>query len=201
MLAYCNLRSSSGTDIGRFQSNRIAHRVSRIALRSRRRLETARIELRHANRDAQIAKGELMKIISEIITALLPLAAGAATLIVPAAGTGPGAYNSDWRSELTLHNTSATALTVGVKFHDRNGAQDGDDIQVGARSTLSIEDIVATRFGRESAVGALELTIDDAAANKVAVTSRAFNRSAAGQFGQDVPALHSDAADVAGQTV
>ena len=141
-----------------------------------------------------------MKIISAIITALLPLTASAATLIVPAAGTGPGAYNSHWQSELTLHNTSATAVPVGVKFHDRNGAQSGDDIQINARSTVTIQDIVATRFGRDSAIGALELTIDDAAANKVAVTSRAFNRSTAGEFGQDVPALRADAADVAGQT-
>ena len=107
-----------------------------------------------------------MKIISAIITALLPLTASAASLIVPAAGTGPGAYNSHWQSELTLHNTSATAVTVGVKFHDRSGAQSGDDIQINARSTVTIQDIVATRFGRDSAIGALELTIDDAVANQ-----------------------------------
>jgi len=123
-----------------------------------------------------------MKIISAITIAMLPLAASAATLIIPAAGTGPGAYESHWQSELTLHNTSASAVTVGVKFHDRNGAQSGDDIRLNARNTVTVEDIVATRFGRDSATGALELTINDAAANKVAITSRTFNRSAAGEF-------------------
>ncbi len=141
-----------------------------------------------------------MKIISAITIAMLPLAASAATLIVPAAGTGPGAYESHWQTELTLHNTSAGAVTVGVKFHDRNGTQNGDDIQLGARSTLTIEDIVATRFGRESATGALELTVADAAANKVAITSRTFNRSAAGEFGQDIPARRAEAATAADQT-
>jgi len=141
-----------------------------------------------------------MKIISAITIAMLPLAASAATLIIPAAGTGPGAYESHWQSELTLHNTSASAVTVGVKFHDRNGAQSGDDIQLSARNTVTIKDIVATRFGRDSATGALELIIDDAAANKVAITSRTFNRSAAGEFGQDIPAVRADAATAADET-
>jgi hypothetical protein len=141
-----------------------------------------------------------MKIISAITIALLPLAASAATLIVPASGTGPGAYQSHWQTQLTLHNTSASGVAVGVKFHDGNGAQAGDDIQLSARSTVTIEDIVATRFGRESAVGALELTIDDAAANKIAITSRTFNRSAAGEVGQDIPALRADAATAVDQT-
>src|SRR6059058_2246841 len=54
--------------------------------------------------------------------ALLPLAAGAATFIVPAAGTGAGANNSQWQTELTLHSTSNAVMNLQLTFHDRNGA-------------------------------------------------------------------------------
>ena len=49
---------------------------------------------------------KLNKIIITASLALLPLTAGAATLIIPAAASTSGANGSDWKSELTLHNTS-----------------------------------------------------------------------------------------------
>src|SRR5438132_755340 len=54
------------------------------------------------------------QLITAASIAILPLAASAATFIVPAAGTGPGANDSRWQSELTLHNTSATPTTIGI---------------------------------------------------------------------------------------
>lgn len=133
--------------------------------------------------------------------ALLPLAVGAATYIVPAAGTGPGANGSHWQSELTLHNTGSTPVTVGITYHDRDGAQRGDDLTLSARSTVSIPDIVKTRFGRESGTGGLEITLPDAAARKVTITSRTFNSSSSGQFGQDIPAVNAGDAASAGDVV
>ncbi|MDQ6801248.1 MAG: hypothetical protein M3041_10460 [Acidobacteriota bacterium] len=132
---------------------------------------------------------------------LLPLAANAATFIVPAAGTGPGANDSHWQSELTMHNTGASALTATLRFHDAAGAQQTTDVTINARSTVTIADIVNTRFGRESATGAIEITIPDASANRVAITSRTFNVSASGQFGQDIPAVNANDAAGAGDVV
>ena len=128
--------------------------------------------------------------------ALLPLAAGAATFIVPAAGTGAGANNSQWQSELTLHSTASIPITVGLRFHDASGAQQSNNVTVNARSTVSIADIVKTRFGREGGTGAIEITVPDATANRIAITSRTFNVSGDQQFGQDIPAVN--AADAAG---
>lgn len=144
---------------------------------------------------------KLKHLITATSIALLPLAASAATFIVPAAGTGPGANGSQWQSELTLHNTSATAVTVGLAFHDAAGAQQGNSLTLNARSTMSISDIVKTRFGRESGTGAIEITVPDAMANRLAITSRTFNSSANGQFGQDIPAVNANDAATAGETV
>ena len=140
-------------------------------------------------------------VMSFMAAALLPLAASAATFIVPAAGTGPGANDSHWQSELTLHNTSASAVTATLRFHDGAGAQQATDVTINARSTVTIADVVATRFGRESATGAIEISVPDAAANRIAITSRTFNASANGQFGQDIPAVNANDAAGAGDVV
>jgi len=133
--------------------------------------------------------------------ALLPLAANAATFIVPAAGTGPGANDSHWQSELTLHSTSASAISVTLRFHDSSGAQQTTDATINPRGSITIADIVNTRFGRQSATGAIEIIVPDSAANRIAITSRTFNASASGQFGQDIPAVNTNDAAGAGDVV
>jgi len=136
-----------------------------------------------------------------LLAILIALPASAATIIVPAAGTGPGANDSHWQSELTLHNTGAAAITATLRFHDSSGAQQTSDVTINARSTITINDIVNTRFGRESGTGAIEITVSDAAANRLAITSRTFNSSASGQFGQDIPAVNVNDAAAAGDVV
>lgn len=134
---------------------------------------------------------KLSKWITAASIALLPVAANAATYYVPAAGTGPGANNSHWQSELTLHNLALRTLTANVRFHDANGATDAVAIDVPAQGTVAVADIVKTKFGRESATGALSIEIADLDAKKLALASRTFNTSEAGEFGQDIPAVAS----------
>jgi hypothetical protein len=137
--------------------------------------------------------------IAATAAALLPMAASAATFIIPAAGTGSGANGSQWQSELTLHNTSAGTTHVRLVFHDTSGAAESAEIDVAPRATVAIEDIVHTRFQREAATGAIEIAVDDAAAKKLAVTSRTFSRTDKGEFGQDIPAVSVSDAAVAGE--
>jgi len=145
---------------------------------------------------------KIKHLIAATAVALLPIAASAATLIIPAAGTGSGANGSQWQSELTLHNTSAGVTHVRLVFHDTSGAGESTEIDVAPRATVAIEDIVRTRFQRESATGAIEILVDDAASKKLAVTSRTFNRTDKGEFGQDIPAVSvADAAVVGEVTV
>ena len=133
--------------------------------------------------------------------ALLPLAASAATLIVPAAGTGPGFNGSQWQSEVTLHNTSSSSAIIKMTFHDANGAGQSTSVALAPRATTTVSDIVGNAFGLQSGTGAIEISIPDNMADRVIVNSRTFNSSPAGQFGQDVPAINVNDAATAGDTV
>ena len=143
----------------------------------------------------------IRRIITLAAAALLPIAAGATTFVVPAAGTGPGANGSQWQTELTLHSTSSSAIDATLVFHDQSGAAESSSVTLAPRATVSIADIVKTRFHREAATGAIEIVVDDAFARKLAIASRTFNTSDSGQFGQDIPAVNLANAPAAGDTV
>jgi hypothetical protein len=132
---------------------------------------------------------KITRILAAILAVLLPLAAGATTLVIPASGTGPGANDSHWQTELTLHNTSSSAITATLTFHDILGSGGTSTVSVAPRATVAIADVVASRFGRATATGAIEVTFDSAFAQKLTVSSRTFNKSGAGEFGQDIPAV------------
>jgi len=141
------------------------------------------------------------RILITIMATILPLAAGATTLVIPASGTGPGSNGSQWQTELTLHNTSASAITATLIFHDTTGAGGTATVDVAPRATVSVADVVATRFGRSSATGAIEVTFDSAFAQKLTVSSRTFNKSSSGEFGQDIPAVDATSVPDAGSIV
>lgn len=128
-------------------------------------------------------------LISAAALALLPVAVNAATIIVPAAGTGPGASGSQWQSELTIHNAAPRAATVAVTFHQGKSVLGPVNVTLQARETASIADVVKTRFGVAAGTGALAIEAEDRTARSLAITSRTFNTSAAGEFGQDIPAV------------
>jgi hypothetical protein len=144
---------------------------------------------------------KITRIAATVLTALLPLAASATTLVIPASGTGPGANESHWQTELTFHNTSASSINATLTFHDVLGSAGTSAVTVAPRATVAIADVVANRFGRAAATGAIEVTFDSAFAQKLTVSSRTFNKSAAGEFGQDIPAVDQSAIPAAGSVV
>lgn len=135
--------------------------------------------------------------------ALLPLSAHAASLIIPAAGSGPGANGTRWESELTLHNVSSRPIDVSLIYHDAAQASAPVAVTVASRSTISFADVVRTKFGIDSGTGAIEIVVADNDASKLAVTSRTFNNlSGDAELGQDIPAVASaDAAKAGDLTV
>ena len=137
-------------------------------------------------------------LISTAAVALLSVAASAATIVVPAAGTGPGASGSQWQSELTIHNAAPRPATVAVTFHQGKNVLGPVTVTLQARQTESIADVVKTKFGVASGTGALVLEAEDRVARSLAVTSRTFNTSSSGEFGQDVLAVDAAAAARAG---
>jgi hypothetical protein len=137
-------------------------------------------------------------LITAAAVALLPFTAQAATLVVPAAGTGPGANNSQWQSELTLHTAGPRAVTLSIEFHQGTSVLGPVEVTLQARQTLSIADVVRTKFNVSGGTGALVINVADRDAKTIAVASRTFNVSANGEFGQDIPAYNLTAANVAG---
>ena len=136
--------------------------------------------------------------------AILTLTAGlalGADLVIPVAGSLEGANNSQWQSEITLHNVGSTPLVVSLEYHDKDGAAGTSQVTVPARGTVSLSDVVKTSFNK-TGNGAILLDTDDAMLAKLAVTSRTFNVAAEGaEFGQDIPALAIGDASVSGDTV
>jgi hypothetical protein len=132
--------------------------------------------------------------IAAAAVAALPFSTHAATLIVPVAGTGPGANASQWQSELTLHTAAPRQAQLSVSFHQGTSVLGPVAISLQPRETLSISDVVRTKFGLTSGNGALVIAASDRDARSLAVTSRTFNVSATGEFGQDIPSVDATAA-------
>ena len=86
-------------------------------------------------------------LISIAAMALLPVVGSAATLVVPAAGTGPGANGSQWQSELTIHNAAPRAATFSATFHQGTTDLGPAELTLQARQTVSHADVARTLFG------------------------------------------------------
>lgn len=140
---------------------------------------------------------KLRQLFAAAALVLLPLTASAATLVIPASGTGAGSNGSNWQTEVTVHNVSNRSIEATLIFHSASGSEGSTIVTVPARATTSVADIVKTRFGKEAATGAIEVRISDESAAAVAVTSRTSNVSEQGEFGQDIPAINvTDAARI-----
>jgi hypothetical protein len=144
---------------------------------------------------------KITRILASTFALLLPLAVSATTLVIPASGTGPGANDSHWQTELTLHNTSASPIAATLTFHDALGSAGTSSVTVAPRATVAVADVVASRFGRTAATGAIEVAFDTAFAKKLTVSSRTFNKSTTGEFGQDIPAVDQSTIPDAGSTI
>src|SRR4051812_24558642 len=113
-----------------------------------------------------------MKFRNLIITAaiaLLPVVGSAATLVVPAAGTGPGANNSQWQSELTIHNAAPRAATVTISFHQGTSILGSAELTLQAKQTVSQADVART-LGATGGSGAIVIEAADRDARAIAVT-------------------------------
>lgn len=141
----------------------------------------------------------IRSILAAVVTAALPLAATATTLVVPAAGTGPGAYGSQWQSELTMHNAAPRSVEIELSLRQGTNEFGPATVAIGPRSTVSISDVVHESFGLDAGTGALLIEASERDARSLVVTSRAFNTSAAAEYGQDIPAIAITAAAQAGE--
>jgi hypothetical protein len=143
----------------------------------------------------------IKRIIGLASMALLPVAASAATFIIPAGGTGAGANDSHWQTELIVYNSSASTVAFDVRLHDSHGAGDAKQFVIGPHQTVPFHDVFKNNFQLTSASGALEVIVSDDQANALAITSRTINTSPIGEFGQSIPATRSTDALTTGNHV
>jgi hypothetical protein len=111
-------------------------------------------------------------------------------LVLPGVGRTPGAYGSDWVSDVVIQNPLETSQNVALQF-----IPNGADVQAAAihKTTLALQpleirlinDVVKSLFGLDSANGALMIQPDSA----VNANSRTYTKTEKGSFGFNMNAI------------
>ncbi len=111
-------------------------------------------------------------------------------VLVPIVGRGPGASGSMWQTDLILTNNTATYKTLELKLEFNDGQPTTVNVSISARSSVVLEDVVRTIFGRDTATGSLRVraSVSDA---RILARAWIYNATAekAGRFGQHVPGV------------
>ncbi|HEY2324280.1 MAG TPA: hypothetical protein VGJ82_15580 [Thermoanaerobaculia bacterium] len=146
------------------------------------------------------------------VSLVTPVALGGKTdpppdsLIIPAVGHAAGVGDSLFESDVRVANTSAQVMKYQVNFTptatDGTSTGSSTTIQIDPGATLALDDILASFFGSTSttALGTLELrpltsTSSNGAFTNLGQTlttvasSRTYNFTANGTFGQFIPAI------------
>jgi hypothetical protein len=130
-------------------------------------------------------------------------------LIIPAVAHAQGANNSLFQSDVRLANTSTRAMNYQLFFtpSGNDGTLNGSSttIQVEAGATVALDDVLASFFGSgtsASASGVLEIrplssttgstslnTTGSSLATATVASSRTYNVTTTGTFGQYIPAI------------
>lgn len=118
---------------------------------------------------------------------------GSSRLAIPGVAHLAGASSSLWRSDVRIFNPNAVHDDGGVvmlTYYPGNVANPVPvqrTISVGANELVALDDVVSRTFGLDNASGALVIETD----GQLLATSRTYNLSSTGTFGQDVPAVAS----------
>jgi CubicO group peptidase (beta-lactamase class C family) len=112
---------------------------------------------------------------------------------IPGAAHNTGLHQSMWRTDLALLNLSGRQARVGVIFHGPTGVADGSLVLVHGEQRI-VNDVVAEL--EASGSGTLEIVSDA----PVLASSRTFNASADGTFGQYYGGTPARAGAAAGET-
>ncbi|PWB73600.1 MAG: hypothetical protein C3F15_09410 [Holophagae bacterium] len=114
-------------------------------------------------------------------------------LMVPVVARHPGREATRWRSSLQVVNLGQAAVTLDLQLRPRMGSPSSAGsaaVTVQPGRALAVADVVRELFGLDQAVGSLQINVVQGPATIVA-TSRTFNVTADGTYGQGVPAVAS----------
>ena len=111
------------------------------------------------------------------------------TVWIAAAGSGPGANDTTFKTDLWIQNPTAEPITVTVTFLPSgrdNSAVTGLPVLIGARAQRSFLDVVVSLFGTLNLFGGLRLD----SASDFSATSRTYNQprnALLGTYGLSLP--------------
>jgi hypothetical protein len=124
-------------------------------------------------------------------------AGSVADLVVPTVASLPGYLGTRWASRVDVVNTASEPRTVTLEYVREDGSSvTSMAMEIPSRGTLRFDDVVRGLFG-EGGKGWLVVT---ASGPGVHATSRTFNDSPDGTFGQLVPATDMAMASTAATT-
>lgn len=113
-------------------------------------------------------------------------------LVIPGVARLPGAYGSNWRTDVILQNASAEALPLEMRFVPRIGPEITLQTALDKWEIRSVPDILGSTFGVVEGGGTLYLT--PPLGRSVVATARTYNVSEAGTFGMGLGAIELTAA-------
>lgn len=136
-----------------------------------------------------------MRVSSIIFSFFITSAALAGELFIPATFRGPGAHDSQWRTEIAVSNLSrdvqvGSVLTT-LTLHRQNAAPVSVTFPLAPREVLDVRDALHSWFGVTEGGGIVQVTWDETNA-RIAARARIYNVTDTGEFGQGVPSVRAD---------
>jgi hypothetical protein len=136
----------------------------------------------------------LLSLLTLIVAASLHAAdLAGSNVIVPLAGRTTGAYGSQWQTDLVITNAEPRAVPLVITFYGPDGERSFATMSLAARGTLVLDDVLFRTLGQPSGLGMLRVSSAFAGARFTARAYVANRGGAAGEFGQNVPAVPVDA--------
>jgi len=143
----------------------------------------------------------MRKILFAIVCGVFGLTASAAQFdrfyVVPVAAHLPGANGTTWRTDVAVQNIQSTPITIEFALVESgeglagNVAAIGSPVTVPAGGSMTIKDILQNQKGGAAVSGALLAGADE----PFALTSRTYNATSNGTFGQTVSTAQDIATD------
>ncbi len=113
--------------------------------------------------------------------------------IVPVVARAPGLQGTRWRSDVRIASFADHPIELTLEMRPVGSTPApvySATTIVAPGAVATMDDVVGTAFGRETAIGSLRIVPSSATA-KIAVVSRTYNVTTSGTFGQHIPAVIS----------
>jgi len=126
--------------------------------------------------------------IEKVIVLDGPASAGTNRYMIPAAAHAEGLEETQWVTDVVIHNPGESAATVNAFFLKggrNNHAAEALQYQCEASTSMLASDMVLSAFGESSATGGILVGSE----SPLFVSSRTYNTASSGTYGQYVPGL------------